>query len=365
MDTATPDGRTRVFLSYSRKDSDFVHWLAAELTGRGCVADFDQSTADPSNVDTGISAEDAWWARLEEMITLADVVVFVVSPDSARSPICDEEIAFAQNLGKRIIPVLCRPIDFATAPPRLSALNIKISFVDSDNTADHLARLHSAIQLDVTWLRTGARLLSAARRWDASGRLDDGLPRGSEQSDAEDWAARRPTSAPEHSDLVLDFLAAGRSAEARRRTIGEIEKARYLELVGLMRVFLEEELKVRESIPLSDHYGVALEQQTEIALLRGLLHLENTWHPEPAVHVESTGAVQGYSLVFQFPCCGRTVRDFHTGRDDSPSQFRPGGCTPVPDEIQYEYQAPVNPFHSALIARYREATRQNPGCSWR
>jgi hypothetical protein len=50
-------------------------------------------------------------------------MVFIVSPDGAASEVCDQEIAYARNLGKRIVPVLLRPIDFAKAPPKLSALN--------------------------------------------------------------------------------------------------------------------------------------------------------------------------------------------------------------------------------------------------
>jgi hypothetical protein len=77
----------RVFLSYSRGDRAFAERLAASLTARGFVADWDQASTDPDNITTGISAEDEWWARLQQMIIAADVVVFVVSPDSAASKV--------------------------------------------------------------------------------------------------------------------------------------------------------------------------------------------------------------------------------------------------------------------------------------
>lgn len=353
MAAGSDDTRARVFLSYSRRDSDFVVRLAAELDARGYLVDFDQASRDPNNVNTGISAEDAWWARLQEMITLADVVLFVVSPDSIRSAVCDEEIAFAQNLRKRVIPVLCREIDFAKAPPRLSALNIRIRFVDGDATG-RLALLGAAIEQDVAWLRSGTRLLSAAQRWHAGGRVDDVLLRGVEHRDAEEWAARRPGSAPELPELVLEFLSASRAAEAKRKTVGELEKARYLELIGVMRPFLEEELKIREAMPVSSHHGVAEEDRVEIAMLRGLLHLDNRWHPEPATHLASTGAVDGYAEVFRFPCCGQIVKEFRNNSRELVSQFRPDGCVPVPEEIQYRYNEPSNPFRSVLIKRYRD-----------
>jgi hypothetical protein len=67
--------KLRVFLSYSRKDSDFIVKLAPALEARGYLADFDLSTHDAANVATGISAEDEWWKRLQEMIQAADVMV--------------------------------------------------------------------------------------------------------------------------------------------------------------------------------------------------------------------------------------------------------------------------------------------------
>ena len=92
--------KTRVFLSYSRKDGAFTHRLAGALAARGYEPDFDQSSRDPSNVSTGISAEDEWWQRLQDMIAAADAMVFIVSPDSAASRVCDEEIAYARGIGK-------------------------------------------------------------------------------------------------------------------------------------------------------------------------------------------------------------------------------------------------------------------------
>jgi formylglycine-generating enzyme required for sulfatase activity len=164
--------KTRVFLSYSRNDGIFVHRLAKALAARGYEPDFDQSSFDPANITTGISAEDDWWRRLQDMIAAADVMVFVVSPDSAASKVCDEEIAYARGIGKRVIPILRRPIDFAKAPPRLAALNIKIQFLeDSDPAFDvNLAELCAALDVDVDWHRESRRL---AVRWDQRGRPDD------------------------------------------------------------------------------------------------------------------------------------------------------------------------------------------------
>ncbi len=210
--------KLRVFLSYSRKDAEFVGRLAEALTARGYLADFDRSPHDKDNVTTGISAEDDWWKRLQEMIELADAMVFVVTPDSVGSKVCDEEIVYARSLGKRVIPVLRREIDFATAPPRLAALNIKIALIGEEPAVFDAgaAALSAALDRDVAWLREQTRLILAVADWEKSGRREDELLRGVEISEAEAWSARRPPSAPEVPEPVLLFLARSREAQAAR-----------------------------------------------------------------------------------------------------------------------------------------------------
>lgn len=221
--------RTRVFLSYSRKDAHFTRRLADALAARpeGYAPDYDQSSRDPANIDSGISAEDEWWQRLQQMIAAADVMVFIVSPDSAASKVCDEEIAYARNLGKRIIPVLRRPIDFAKAPPRLSALNMKLNFFEEDEAsfATALDQLCAVLDLDVAWHRESRRLTELALKWEAEGRPTDRVMSPADIRGAERLLEQRPKNAEPPSQVLSDFLHASRvrlEEEMRRlrRTIG-------------------------------------------------------------------------------------------------------------------------------------------------
>jgi len=214
--------KTRVFLSYSRNDGIFVHRLAKAVAAKGYEPDFDQSSFDPANIATGISAEDDWWRRLQDMIAAADVMVFVVSPDSAASKICDEEIAYARGIGKRVIPILRRPIDFAKAPPRLAALNIKIQFLeDSDSAFDvNLAELCAALDVDVDWHRESRRLTGLAVRWNQRGRPDDLLVTTADIGAIGNLLERRPRSAPEPSPILVELRDKSRArldSEARLR----------------------------------------------------------------------------------------------------------------------------------------------------
>jgi hypothetical protein len=103
-------GKLRVFISYSRDDLDFADQLDAALDacGFGCLIDRE-----------GISGGEDWKRRLGNLISEADTVVFVLSPSSARSEICDWEVEEAKRLNKRILPLIWRPRrEPATAPAR-------------------------------------------------------------------------------------------------------------------------------------------------------------------------------------------------------------------------------------------------------
>ncbi|MGD9981960.1 MAG: TIR domain-containing protein [Hyphomonadaceae bacterium] len=215
---AAAERKLRVFLSYSRKDAAYVERLAQALTERGFLADFDRSTHDKDNVEVGISAEDEWWQRLQDMILAADVMVFLVSPDSASSRVCDEEIAYARATGKRVIAILRRPIDFNAAPPRLAALNVKIDATADDDAgfAENVGVLATALDRDVAWLREQTRMQQAANDWSRSGERDEELLRGAEIAEAEAWLARKPPNVTELSESLVAFLNASRLGQAQR-----------------------------------------------------------------------------------------------------------------------------------------------------
>jgi hypothetical protein len=358
-----PHSGVRVFISYSRKDQPFAKRLASGLEERGFRSDWDQAASDPDNISTGIAAEDEWWARLQDMIAAADVMVFVVSPDSATSQVCDEEIAYARALEKRIIPVLYRAIDFGKAPPRLAALNVKISFVGNDAYENALDDLTTALARDVNWIRESTRITQEAERWRASERDAGLLLQGSDLRAAEKWVARRPASAPPTSGLVLEFIEASQGAEAERTEINQVQRIRLQELDRVARPFLEAELRSLERRTSSIGPFNRDEHDHDKELLRSLLGIQTRWHPQSARHHKTLGARDGYAEIFQFPCCDTFVRDFlATSVEDPPSQFRADGCKEIPKSIQYESAKQTNPFRSVLI--YEHETGR-PKRKWR
>lgn len=355
--TVLPDAKVnpRVFISYSRKDLEFVKRLSADLNATGCLCDFDVADTDPNNVGVGIAAEDEWWKRLQEMISRAQVVVFVVSPHSARSKVCDEEVAFAMGNAKRVIAVTYGPVNLSALPPHLLTLNVAIHFgVGAEpGYTQAVAKVAGVVQLDVRWHRAAADVVVAARKWDALGRGNEAVVHGSELQAVQEWAARRPSSAPPHSELVVAYLNACQKSAAERMATLDAERVRYLELMEVATPMLEEEIRAREAQQPSEHAGVRKEQEVELERLRSLL--SNRWHPTAANHVGSTGAVDGYAEIFVFPCCKTMVRDFLSTGEDPPYQFRSDGCEQIPVRLQHVHRRRSNPFRPLIHFVKRDA----------
>ncbi|MFT3727855.1 MAG: TIR domain-containing protein [Terricaulis sp.] len=214
MNERTRISGLKVFLSYSRTDREFVEQLAKALEAKGFVAVFDlASRAIEDRPDLVLSPQDEWWAQLKSMIAGCDVMVFVVSPASAKSTVCDDEIAHAKSLGKRIIPILIRDIALDAAPERLRALNIKIDFRNSRAFEAVLAELVVQLEVDMEWHRRGARLVAQAYQWSQDGRPQSQLLRLGAIAEADAWASNRPLKAAPSNDLLLEFLAESRKRE--------------------------------------------------------------------------------------------------------------------------------------------------------
>ncbi len=211
--------KLNVFISYSRDDIGFADQLDAALGLAGFGASIDRQ---------GISGGEEWEARLGALIRDADTVVFVLSPSSARSKTCAWEVEEAVRLRKRIIPVLCRPLEDASPPPQLADLNYIFFYAEprfpGSGFGSGLVRLASALNTDLDWLREHTRYLQRATEWDVGGRPTNRLLSGPDVSAAKDWATRRPKM------RRADPLIFGRRRNKRRgaaaREVADAQAAR-------------------------------------------------------------------------------------------------------------------------------------------
>ncbi len=112
---------TEVFISYSRKDSDFARHLNMTLQEAGKTTWLDQES-----ISTGVD----FGKEIYKGIEGADNFVFVISPDAVESPYCQGEVEYAAQQSKRFISVLHRETEPTTMPEALRVIN-GIDFKDS------------------------------------------------------------------------------------------------------------------------------------------------------------------------------------------------------------------------------------------
>jgi hypothetical protein len=214
--------KTRVFISYSRKDSAFSHRLVEGLNARGFEAYLDKRDIMPG---------EPWEERLGALILAADVVGFVVSPDSMTSKFCAWEVGESEKLQKKLLPLVHRDVADSDMPPRLARLNYIFLRAEDDFDAG-LATLAAAIDTDIAWIRQHTRIGEQARRWEYAGRPVVGgrLLRGEELNDAETWLLTSPKTAPDPTEAQRAYVQASRAFET-----AEIEKERAKERAQIAR----------------------------------------------------------------------------------------------------------------------------------
>ena len=91
---------TDIFISYSRRDQEFVTRLATDLDAQVAGVWFDQSA---------IQAGENWHDEIIEGISECKAFVLILSPDSMESRHVREEVNKALELGKTVFPILYRP----------------------------------------------------------------------------------------------------------------------------------------------------------------------------------------------------------------------------------------------------------------
>lgn len=199
----------KVFISYSRKDIEFARKLTSKLQEDGLDFWIDWEGIPPT-VD--------WRREIEKGIEEADVFLFLISPDSAKSKICAEEIDCAAKNGKRLIPIVVRDIKGEETPEKLSHLNW-IFFRESDDFDAAARKLMTAIHADYEWAANHRRLQVKALEWERKNREGSFLLRGKDLQDAEFQLAANTSKEPHPTDLQRDYVFQSRKAADRARRI--------------------------------------------------------------------------------------------------------------------------------------------------
>ncbi|MEM9218539.1 MAG: TIR domain-containing protein [Cyanobacteria bacterium P01_F01_bin.150] len=181
-------GMTHVFLSYSEDDRNHQHHLRSAMLRKGFTV-----WTNTTDIRTGVDFQQAIYEGIEK----ADVIVFLVSPNSIASPYCQDELAYGGKYNKRIIPVLIQPMDVDTLPQRLQSIQFIEGFQPgqqpSQPTSDQpfpetaIAQLIRALNENSDYYSQHKELLVQALEWDRRDRTDDLVLHGQDFVAAEAW----------------------------------------------------------------------------------------------------------------------------------------------------------------------------------
>ena len=230
---------TDVFISYSRKNVDFVRHLYQELeaVGKASWVDWDSI---PLSVD--------WWNEIRDGIEKSDAFLCVMTPDSLSSHVCHAEIAYAFSRSKRVIPILLASIDDqqqifntleavqpdANATSRLNGLDPMAAaqdnwqqlsrlnwamFQNEDQFTDQFQELCKILDIDLEHVKAHTRILVRAREWERARENVSVLMRGAELRDAELWLASALGKDPLPSSLHQRYINDSRTAQIQRQRV--------------------------------------------------------------------------------------------------------------------------------------------------
>ena len=131
-----------VFISYSRRDIDFVRHLFDQLTARDREPWADWQDIPPTA---------DWLAEIYRGIEAADSFLFIISPDSVASEICTLEIEHAVKHNKRLVPVVWKEVEDNQGHSAMMAHNW-VFLRQEDNFEANFELLVDALDTDLAYI---------------------------------------------------------------------------------------------------------------------------------------------------------------------------------------------------------------------
>ncbi|RMH70017.1 MAG: TIR domain-containing protein [Gemmatimonadetes bacterium] len=189
---------TDVFLSYSTQNTEMMEKIKQSLMRNSLTV-----WTNLTDIRTGVEFQEEINKGIEETTN----VVFLLSPDSLESEYCQQELAYATQLKKRIIMLVVAPTDLNTLPPEIR----KVQFIDilpkSEDDADEtyykgIDKLLYELHRDRDYYYQHKMLLVKALRWERQNKNPGILLRGHELKNAQAWV-RLADKHPDHPMLPI------------------------------------------------------------------------------------------------------------------------------------------------------------------
>ncbi|MFZ4826719.1 MAG: toll/interleukin-1 receptor domain-containing protein [Phototrophicaceae bacterium] len=205
-----------VFVSYRRKDVEFVKQLVEALRQAGKEVWIDWEDIPPGSVE--------FTSDIKNGLQGADAFIAVLSPSYLESTYCvDMELGAAVELNKKLIPIVYQPFDTTQTPKGVSHINW-IYFTPHAGQAntfeESFPKVLNALEADLQHAQTHSRIQLRALDWEKHARGSGYLLRADELSKAENWLMTNSNLTPKPTPLHYEYIQTSRkSAVARSRSM--------------------------------------------------------------------------------------------------------------------------------------------------
>lgn len=201
-----------VFISYRRKDVEFVKRLVEALQETGREVWIDWEDIPPGSI--------SFTDDIRKGLEGADAVILVLTPAYFESPYCVEmELNRAISLKKKIIPIVLEKFDDEVAAPLIGHINwiFFTPHAGHENTFEEsLPKLMLALDQDHEHARAHKRLGVRALEWDTHERSSSYLLNGEEITKAENWLFEAGRKEPHPTELHTEYIQASRRGQTQR-----------------------------------------------------------------------------------------------------------------------------------------------------
>ena len=237
----------KIFISYSRKDTKAAQKLIAALEDMGHHVWVDWESILPGS---------DWLDQIFKGIEGSDAFIFLISPDSIISEVCNIEIGHAGKNNKRIVPVVVKTVKSDETNEIIRKINW--TFIRrNDNYKDGLKKIKEAIELDFDWVEEHNRLQNRAIEWDEK-KDSSMLLRGRDLREARRAVAKAKNKEPLLTDLQGHYINHSIQGERRRIFVWGISALTVVLMAGLAFFAFDQRDKAKENEVLAN-------QQRQIA----------------------------------------------------------------------------------------------------
>ncbi|MEB3231505.1 MAG: TIR domain-containing protein, partial [Leptolyngbyaceae bacterium] len=245
----SPNPTLDVFIAHAPEDFEFARKLNDTLQIQGQTTWFEDSSlisatdelvGDRDDQTQSYPSDQGTLQEINQAIEQSTNFLFIASPASLHSASCLEQLNYANQLNKRIVPVLHLEVLGQTHPVLSQSTWIDFSRPERDFLSV-FGDLYRILASDPEHIHPHTRLLVKAKEWEQSARDDSFLLRGQDLATAIAWLEQAEDKTPPPTDLQRDYIKVSQERPLRKIEVGPVLRTSgvFAFIVFLLNIFVD------------------------------------------------------------------------------------------------------------------------------